>query len=269
MGAYPNEQHLRLSLCRRQSYQVVLTGYTWSMPEKQRVVTVREHTYPYTIRKSKRARHLLLHTSLDKGIEVVVPWRTSYRAGEQFVRSRTAWLAKQLARLDDMRVHVPQRQLTSGEKIPLFGDVLILKIIYEPDRQRSRVRRDGALVVVHTAQDVVVRPALERWYRHEARHFFIDATKKMAQQSGVSPPSVRINSARSQWGSCSGRDVVSFTWRLALAPEFAARYVAAHELAHLTHRKHTAAFWQVVEELLPHYTKAQIWLKKHGYTLAL
>jgi predicted metal-dependent hydrolase len=45
--------------------------------------------------------------------------------------------------------------------------------------------------------------------------------------------------------------VLSFSWRLILAPSFVLEYLAAHEVAHLVELNHSARFWSLVESLLP------------------
>jgi predicted metal-dependent hydrolase len=45
------------------------------------------------------------------------------------------------------------------------------------------------------------------------------------------------------------------------------QYVVAHEVAHLRHMNHSAAFWNCVESICPDYEAAKDWLKLHGKDL--
>lgn len=82
---------------------------------------------------------------------------------------------------------------------------------------------------------------------------------------------VAIRGQKTRWGSCSLRGSLSFNWKLALAPQECRDdvidYVIVHELCHLVHMNHSAAFWSEVERILPDYQKARKWLKENGYTL--
>ena len=40
--------------------------------------------------------------------------------------------------------------------------------------------------------------------------------------------------------------------------------VPVHELCHLKHRHHSAAFWSLVKNLLPDYEPRKLWLEEHG-----
>jgi predicted metal-dependent hydrolase len=44
---------------------------------------------------------------------------------------------------------------------------------------------------------------------------------------------ISVRDQSSRWGSCSNARVLSFSWRLILAPPFVLDYLAAHEVAHL------------------------------------
>jgi predicted metal-dependent hydrolase len=65
------------------------------------------------------------------------------------------------------------------------------------------------------------------------------------------PRDVMISSAMARWGSCNSRHEVRLAWRLAKAPPELADYVICHELAHLRHMNHSAAFWAEVERQCP------------------
>ena len=45
------------------------------------------------------------------------------------------------------------------------------------------------------------------------------------------------------------------------------RYIVAHEVAHLRHMNHSAAFWALVDEMHPAVEPAKTWLKRNGADL--
>ncbi|MCA9386358.1 M48 family metallopeptidase, partial [Candidatus Dojkabacteria bacterium] len=69
------------------------------------------------------------------------------------------------------------------------------------------------------------------------------------------------------WGSCSSKGNLNFTWRLIFAPLEILDYVVVHELCHLKEQNHSQRFWDLVAEQVPDYKKKRIWLKKHGANL--
>ena len=78
---------------------------------------------------------------------------------------------------------------------------------------------------------------------------------------------IAVRDTRSRWGSCSSKGTLSFSWRLVLAPPFVLDYLVAHEVAHLAHMNHSAAFWALARRLAPRMPEAELWLKVHGPVL--
>ena len=52
-----------------------------------------------------------------------------------------------------------------------------------------------------------------------------------------------------------------------MAPARVIDYLVVHELSHLIHMNHSAAFWRQVAEVIPDYREQKDWLKKNGYKL--
>lgn len=74
-----------------------------------------------------------------------------------------------------------------------------------------------------------------------------------ARRMGVKPTGLTVTSARTRFGSCSGKDRLSFSWRLMAYPEAAIDYVVVHELAHIRYKDHSPAFYGFIESVLPDY----------------
>lgn len=113
------------------------------------------------------------------------------------------------------------------------------------------------------------RAALEQRYIAAAKEYFPKRAAYFQQFTGGSYNRITIRDQKTRWGSCSARGTLSFNWRLMLAPPAILDYVVVHELCHLTHMNHSAAFWQKVASVYPDYRTARKWLKDHGQDLVL
>lgn len=76
------------------------------------------------------------------------------------------------------------------------------------------------------------------------------------------PTGLKITSARTRFGSCSGKNSICFSWRLMDYPELAIDYVVVHELAHIVHKNHGPQFWALVERYLPDYRARRAMLRE-------
>lgn len=76
------------------------------------------------------------------------------------------------------------------------------------------------------------------------------------------PTSVKITSAATRFGSCSGKNSICFSYRLMPYPPEAVDYVVVHELAHIKEKNHSARFYALVERYMPDYREREKLLKK-------
>ena len=79
---------------------------------------------------------------------------------------------------------------------------------------------------------------------------------------GVHPTRVTITGARTRFGSCSGKNRLSFSLYLMAYPEAAIEYVVVHELAHIRHHDHSPAFYREVEAYLPDWRECRALLRR-------
>jgi len=201
-------------------------------------------------------------------IEVVVPWRVSYQQGERFVREKEPWLSDRLQRVAQKKKQLPTWQVVDGATLPFFGGSVRLRLTIDRTRKRTTTARRGGVLLVKTASRVKAQAAVRKWYINESQDYFWGQAMAYALQLGVRVDEVVVRDTKSQWGSChKGRRALCFQWKLALAPVEIARYVVAHEVAHLKRADHSAAFWRQVMVLDPDYAQHQAWLKEYGAVL--
>ena len=139
-------------------------------------------------------------------------------------------------------------------------------------RPRRIVPHDGRRVELTEALLLVPqgRPAgllVEAWLKHLAQARLSRACDRHAAALGRGFRALALRDTRSRWGSCTHDGRLMFSWRLAMAPPEVLDYVAAHEVAHLLHMDHSAAFWAATGRLMPDYARHRDWLRRHGHEL--
>lgn len=98
--------------------------------------------------------------------------------------------------------------------------------------------------------------------RRRAKEFIPPRVAHFAAIMGVTPTGIRITSARRSFGSCSPKNALSFSLFLMRYPDAAIDYVIVHELAHIRHHNHSAAFHREVARYLPDCKERRKLLKK-------
>ena len=96
-------------------------------------------------------------------------------------------------------------------------------------------------------------PEEQEALRRQAKAQLPDMVRHWAQQMGVTPTGVKITSARTRFGSCSGKNSLCFSLYLMEYPPEAIEAVVVHELAHIRHKNHGSDFYALVRQFLPDY----------------
>jgi len=91
----------------------------------------------------------------------------------------------------------------------------------------------------------------ETVFRAQAKDYIPRRVAYYSAKMGLRPTSIRITSAKTRFGSCSGENRICFSWRLMAYPEEAIDYVVVHELAHILHKNHGHAFYACIAAILP------------------
>jgi predicted metal-dependent hydrolase len=177
---------------------------------------------------------------------------------ESFLHRHHAWIIKQLAFLsppiDTDKVLFKGKsyqlitQLTPKKRLTIYFDHLQQSILHNTSTDLIKIR---------------LKPAFKR----EALTLIQQHCIEFAEKLKISFKEIQIKDYKGRWGSCRQDGVLSFSWRLIMAPPEVLKYVCAHEVAHLIQMNHSPAFWQIVGTLFPLYKQPKAWLKENGNLL--
>ncbi|HYD88443.1 MAG TPA: SprT family zinc-dependent metalloprotease [Vitreimonas sp.] len=230
-------------------------------PTQTEIETIDGRRVPVKLIVNPRARHVSVRIDPTRREAIATaPSQRHLKRAAQFAAERAGWIAQELSRL-------PQGvSLTPGSYVPLRGVAHLL--VYEHGRAPPRIEGGDAPRLVVPAPDAALfESRLLRFFKDQAREDLIDRVAVHAVALGVKPVRIQVKELRSRWGSCSVDGVLSFSWRLILAPPFVLDYLAAHEVAHLREMNHSRRFWAHVKRCLPDYERGRAWLHERGSEL--
>jgi predicted metal-dependent hydrolase len=214
--------------------------------------------------RSKR-KTVALVVGEDGKLTVRAPLRLSKKAIDEFVQSKADWVRRNQEKAHRLRSERGVKRFAAGESYWFLGKQYALQIV---ERPKPELTLNGSFQLARLSQPKA-RLTFEDWYRREARRVLTEHAARIASQNGFTYARLRISSARTNWGSCSARGTLSFTYRLVMAPLEVIEYVVTHELVHTQVRNHSAEFWRRVAELSPDYKRHIRWLKDNGHRLGL
>jgi len=211
---------------------------------------------PVLMRRHARARRIVLRLSHDgSAVNLTLPHRCPTKKAIAFARTQRDWIGDQLALKPQPVVIEP------GIILPVLGR----KIKFLHHESRTTVEVGNRVYIGGDIQFFTRR--VKDFIKKKAREEFSDMANQIARRLRVKVASITLRDTTSRWGSCSMDCHINLSWRLALAPARVARYVIAHEIAHLRHFDHSPAFWRLVDKLHPKWEYDREWLHENGAEL--
>jgi predicted metal-dependent hydrolase len=211
---------------------------------------------PVDIRPMRRARRLRLRFDESSGtLKLTCPARLSRRSALAWALDQREWIDAQLAR------RLASEPFENGATIPLEGRNV--RIVWEPNAARAPSICDGELRCGGPAAGMPRR--VELFLKAHALKTMSAEVAEFSALAGVTAGPVSVGDAGTRWGSCSSTGRIRLSWRLILAPPEVRRYVVAHEVAHLMHLNHGAAFKALEAKLFgPGLSEAKANLRRIG-----
>lgn len=199
---------------------------------------------------------------------VVLPARAHEREAAELVARHQGWIDRHVRRISARSAALAARPtLGAGRELLLRGVAHPVAVTIAADgRARSgvQVAEGGAIVVVRSATDRrSTAETLEAWLRRQARAAVAERVALRAAEMRIDFSAISIRDQATRWGSASRRGMLSFNWRLVMAPPEILDYVLVHELAHLRVAGHSATFWRLVDRHFPDSRVARRWLREH------
>jgi len=219
--------------------------------------------YIVRLRRHRRARRYTLRiAAAAREVILTIPPRGTLKEAREFAQKHGGWIAARLGRLPKAV------RFAHGILVPLRG--VPHRIVHRPGVRgtvwvEANSAEEPLLCVAGEAPHVDRR--ISDFLRREAKRDLETASLGFAAALGVNVRRLAVRDQASRWGSCSITGVLSYSWRLILAPAFVLDYLAAHEVAHLAEMNHSARFWRLVQRLCPDHRRAKVWLDVHGSDL--
>jgi predicted metal-dependent hydrolase len=155
-----------------------------------------------------------------------------------------------------------------GTILPLRG--VQHRIVHRPGARGTvwaETGADGEALLCVAGEAPHIDRRVGDFLRREAHRDLDAASRRAADQLGVAIKRISVRDQSSRWGSCSSTGVLSYSWRLILAPPFVLNYLAVHEAAHLIEMNHSTRFWRLVSSVCSDAGRAKHWLDIHGTDL--
>jgi predicted metal-dependent hydrolase len=219
--------------------------------------------YLVRIRRHRQARRYTLRIdAASREVVLTMPPRGVVKEAKEFAQKHGGWIAARLKRLPEAVA------FAHGIEIPLRG--VTHRIVHRRGARGTvwtETDESGDRLLCVAGEPPHVDRRIGDYLKREAARALDAASRRYAAELGVPIKRISVRDQSSRWGSCSNTGVLSFSWRLILAPAYVLDYVAAHEVAHLLEMNHGARFWKLVARSVPRLDEAKDWLRHEGTEL--
>lgn len=219
----------------------------------------------YSVERSNR-RTIGLYIERDGSVLVRAPVSATDERIAAVVKSKLKWIYRARARWNALNPLQAPKEFVSGETLYFLGQPHRLDIREGGPRGLERV---GDVFVLNVEDKARAEELLKSFYRAEGLLRLPQLVQQHASTMGLQHGAVRVLELGHRWGSCSANGTLNFHWKAMAVPLEVLHYLAVHELAHLVHRDHSAAFWNLVEAEMPGWQSHARWLSEHGAQMTL
>lgn len=220
----------------------------------------------YTIRRSNR-KTMSIYVERDGSVSVLAPQKLNDTEVSAIVRRKEYQIYKGLAKWKELNSVRVIREPVNGQSFLYLGRNYRLAFVQKP--QQSIMLKHGLFLV-----DWNEREKLAELFTDFYCQRGMERIKKRIEiykgKMGLIPKQVRILELKNRWASCSPQSGnLNFHWKTMMAPLSVLDYVIVHEMAHLRYAKHSQAFWNEVDKVMPDYQNRIHWLRENGARLTL
>lgn len=198
----------------------------------------------------------------DRTVTVRAPLDAPFERVLELIRKRAPWILKQQSYFLSFEPLTPARKYVSGETHLYLGRQYRLKIF---DAALDKVKLKGGFIEVHTRNRSKTKELVLDWYKKHAEVKFREIADPWIvrfKKYGVEPSQVLIKQMDMRWGSCTPKGKIILNTELIKAPKGCIEYVIVHELCHLVHHNHSAAFFELQTKEMVDWVKWKERLEK-------
>jgi len=197
-------------------------------------------------------------------VQVIAPKTLSNIDLESFINKKSNWIESKL-KANKLKAKIVTKDFESGEQFLYLGKKYKLKFISD-SKDLVKLKSGEIQVYINTLkfEDKNYRKKIvQNWFKEKALLFLTKMTMEIAQEIKLNPKLVKLRSYKSRWGSCNSGGMITYNWKLIMAPKSIIKYVVIHELCHRKYLNHSKKYWNEVSMYVPDYKYKKQWLNQN------
>ena len=217
----------------------------------------------FEVRESAQRATLAITIDRDGGLILACPPNIPEEERKAFIQEKLVWIYTKLQEKAKLATATVTKEYVNGEGFYYLGKDYRLKIVPADSQKFSLRLYRGRFQLGRDAQPEARQHFID-WYQDHIAPILQRKVEQYTERVGTTPQTIHVRDLGYRWGSTDKRGHLYFHWRVALLPVQMLEYIVVHELVHLVESKHTPAFWERVERIIPDYREKKKWLALKG-----
>ncbi len=211
-----------------------------------------EHSYrnwTYILRRSKRARNMLMKVSPADGLIVTIPERFKLSHIYKFLDQNEKWIENALQK------YSPKTTLRMPTQINLQSIDQIWTINYAVTEDQKATVHDSEnqqIAALNLPSDYWESTSyFNKWINIKANAILPKWADHLSKLHELPYRKLSIRRQKTRWGSCSQSDSINLNQNLMFVEPDLVTYVILHELVHTKVKNHSPQFWSTLSRYIP------------------
>tara|TARA_B110000014_G_C20108584_1_gene583463 strand:+ start:1010 stop:1723 length:714 start_codon:yes stop_codon:yes gene_type:complete len=237
------------------------------MSVKNNLSNYMKYNFNISIKRTNRLKTISLQVK-NQEVVLSVPRFVSDGEIDNIIERKINWINNKLAIEKTNSLDI-KRKYENGDKFLYFGSEYSL-IIKDSNKDNVYLYKNNIIVEVNNNINATyIRNILKTWYISESKKYLIKTNSYYEILIGVEANKLLFGKYKSKWGSCNSKKIISYDWRIIMAPLEVIHYLIIHELCHIKYLNHSNNFWNTVEKYMANYKLQKQWLKTNSNKLIL
>lgn len=201
-----------------------------------------------------------------EGAIIRVPYRTSGKLIEQILLDKSKWIKKAVDHYSLVKKLDHDQRFSDGEPIMFMGKNHFLKITRSGKYFVNQSDNIIEVGIDGINDHEIVKALLEKWYKTIAKKIFTEMFFELLDKYtdySFSPTDFTVRTMKKRWGSCTSKGKISISYDLIRLDRIYGEYVITHELCHLIHHNHSAAYYKLLSDVMPQWKQVREELKQY------
>ena len=222
---------------------------------------------PLTVRTNVRAKRILVKMVPHQGLVMVLPKGVSPDRADEFLSAKSEWIEQTRQEMEARGIALHPAPAAIPRTIDFRAEGRVWPVLLLNRPGRTTVTENGPRLLVRGELDdpTEALAALRRFTLRRARSVLLPWLTRVGGELGLNHAKMTVRTQKTRWGSCTSRGHVSLNANLMFLPPDLVDQLLVHELCHLRHPNHSAAFWHLVAAHRPDFKDTEQRLQRaHG-----